>query len=97
VDNDIGGGRFSECCNTLVSSAPAVAALAHMAHFHMAHVHMAHMHMAHIQIAHFIYGTCAYMEHFHMAHIWHIYGTYMAHMHALKRTHCEHISTGNQA
>jgi len=71
VDNDIGGGRFLECCNTLVSSAPAVAALAHMAHFHMAHVHMAH-----IQIAHFIYGTCAYMEHFHMAHIWHIYGTY---------------------
>ena len=48
---DIGGGWFLECCNTLVSSAPAAAALAHMAHFHMAHVHMAH-------IWH-IYGTYA--------------------------------------
>jgi len=68
VDNDIGGGRFLECCNTLVSSAPAVAALAHMAHFHMAHVHMAHIwHM-------FIYCTNPYCTFPYMAHvdIWHI-------------------------
>ena len=65
---DIGGGWFLECCNTLVSSAPALAALRHGT-FLMAHLHMTHFHMA-------LEKTDTY---------------------ALKRTHCEHFSTGHQA
>jgi len=84
---DIGGGWFLECCNTLVSSAPAAAALAHMAHFHMAH----------IQIAHFIYGTCPYIAHIHIAHfhIWHmlIYGTYACSQKNTLRTLQHRLST----